>query len=53
MVLWIALSALVFLIGTLGIWALVSAVLLTYILDILLIVLAAATWRREEVMAKQ
>jgi ABC-2 type transport system permease protein len=53
MVLWIALSALVFLIGSLGIWALVSAVVLTYILDIVLIVLAAATWRREEVMAKQ
>ncbi|MBV9229860.1 MAG: hypothetical protein JOZ18_11145, partial [Chloroflexi bacterium] len=52
-VLWAALSALVFLIASLGIRALVSAVILTYILDILLITLAAATWRREEVMAKQ
>jgi len=52
MVLWFGLAGLIFT-ASLGLWIFAGAVLAVYILDILLIWIAAATWRREEVMAKQ
>ena len=52
-VLWFGLGALFFLARAWGLWAFASAVIGVYVVDVLLIVLSAATWRREEVMAKQ
>ncbi len=39
--------------GAWGLWAFASAVIGVYVVAVLLIVLSAATWRREEVMARQ
>ena len=36
-----------------GLWTFAAAVAGMYVIDVLLIVLSAATWRREEVMARQ
>lgn len=52
-VIWIGLSALLFVAGAVGLWVFVLAVLATYTIDALLIVFSAITWRREEVMARQ
>ncbi len=52
-VIWLGLGALFFLAGSWGLWAFAGAVIGIYIVDALLIVLSAATWRREEVMARQ
>ena len=52
-VLWLGLGALFFLAGAWGLWAFASAVIGVYVVAVLLIVLSAATWRREEVMARQ
>jgi ABC-type Na+ efflux pump permease subunit len=52
-VLWFGLGALFFLEGTLGLWAFAAAVVGIYVLDVVLIVASAKTWKREEVMAKQ
>ena len=51
--LWFGLGALFFLARTWGLWAFAIAVPGVYIAAVLLIVLSAATWRREEVMARQ
>jgi ABC-type Na+ efflux pump permease subunit len=52
-VLWFGLGALFFLASAWGLWAFASAVIGVYIVAVLLMVLSAATWRREEVMARQ
>ena len=52
-VLWFGLGALFFLARAWGLWAFASAVLGIYVVAVLLIVLSAATWRREEVMAQR
>jgi ABC-2 type transport system permease protein len=52
-VLWFGLFALFFLEGVWGLWAFATAVVGVYVVAVLLIVLSAATWRREEVMARQ
>ena len=52
-VLWMGLAGLLFLSSSVGLWAFATAVLGMYVLDVLLIVLSALTWRREEVMARQ
>lgn len=51
--LWIIFGALVFVAAFFALWIFALGVLAAYILDGLLIVLAARTWQREEVMAKQ
>ncbi len=51
--LWVGLLALILLVDALSSWGLVFAVALLYLIDVLLIVLSAATWRREEVLARQ
>ena len=51
--LWLIFGALVFVAGFFALWIFALGVLVAYILDGLLIVLAARTWQREEVMAKQ
>jgi ABC-type Na+ efflux pump permease subunit len=51
--LWFGLIALLFLASTWGLWAFAAAVAAIYVVDVLLIVLSAVTWRREEVMARQ
>lgn len=51
--LWIIFGVLVFVAALFALWIFVLAVLVAYILDGLLIILAARTWQREEVMAKQ
>ena len=52
-VLWFGLAGLLFLASSWGLWAFAAAVVALYVIDVLLIVLSAATWRREEVMARQ
>ena len=52
-VLWLGLGALFFLAGAWGLWAFAGAVIGVYVVAVLLIVLSAATWRREEVTARQ
>ncbi|MDQ2906603.1 MAG: hypothetical protein M3Y81_24070 [Chloroflexota bacterium] len=52
-VLWFVLFALVFLVASWGLWLLAAAVVGIYGLDVLLIVLGANTWQREEFMARQ
>lgn len=52
-VLWFGFFGLDFLVGTLGLWVFAVAVAGMFVLDIALIVVAAVTWRREEVMARQ
>ncbi|TMD60533.1 MAG: hypothetical protein E6I91_18660 [Chloroflexi bacterium] len=52
-VLWFVLFGLVFLVGLLGLWLFAVVVAVIFGLDVLLIVLGAKTWRREEVMARQ
>jgi len=52
-VLWLGLGALFFLARAWGLWAFASAVIGVYVIAVLLIVVSAATWRREEVMARQ
>jgi ABC-2 type transport system permease protein len=51
--LWLIFGALVFAAAFFTLWIFVLGVLVAYVLDGLLIVLAARTWQREEVMAKQ
>lgn len=51
--LWLIFGALVFVAASFALWIFALGVLVAYILDGLLIVLAARTWQREEVMAKQ
>ncbi len=51
--LWLIFGALVFVAAIFALWIFALGVLAAYILDGLLIVLAARTWQREEVMAKQ
>ncbi|MDQ2713779.1 MAG: hypothetical protein M3Z08_02605 [Chloroflexota bacterium] len=52
-VLWFVLFALVFLVAAWGLWLFAAVVVAIYGLDVLLIVLGANTWRREEFMARQ
>lgn len=52
-VLWLGLFALIFAANSWGTWTFALGVLAVFALDALLIVIAAATWKREEVMAKQ
>lgn len=52
-VLWFLLFALVFQVADWGLWLFATAVVAIYGLDVLLIVLGANTWRREEFMAQQ
>jgi hypothetical protein len=52
-VFWLGLGALFFLARAWGLWSFAIAVIGVYIIATLLIVLSAATWRREEVMARQ
>jgi ABC-2 type transport system permease protein len=52
-VFWIGLFGLLFLQGTLGLWAFAAAVVAIYVIAVLFIILSALTWRREEVMARQ
>jgi ABC-type Na+ efflux pump permease subunit len=52
MVLWFALLGLIFIATAQGFWAFIAAVLAIYVVDALLISIAAATWSREEVMAR-
>lgn len=52
-VLWFGLFGLLFLIGLWGLWVFAAAVAFIFLLDILLIAVSAATWKREEVMARQ
>jgi len=52
-VLWLGLGALFFLARAWGLWAFASAGIGVYVVAVLLIMLSAATWRREEVMARQ
>jgi hypothetical protein len=52
-VLWFVLFVLVFLVTVLGLWLFAAVVAAIFGLDILLIVVGANTWRREEVMARQ
>ena len=51
--LWIVFGGLVILASLFALWIFVLGVLVAYLLDGLLILLAARTWQREEVMAKQ
>jgi ABC-type Na+ efflux pump permease subunit len=51
--LWLIFGALVFVAGFFALWIFVLGVLIAYILDGVLIIFAARTWEREEVMAKQ
>ncbi|MBA2681483.1 MAG: ABC transporter permease subunit [Ktedonobacteraceae bacterium] len=51
--LWLIFGALVFVGGFFALWIFVVGILVAYLLDGLLILLAARTWQREEVMAKQ
>lgn len=51
--LWLIFGILVFVAALFALWIFAFAVLVAYILDGLLITLAARTWQREEVMAKQ
>jgi len=52
-VLWFGLAGLLFLVAAWGLWTFATAVVALYVVDVLLIVISAATWRREEVMARQ
>ncbi len=52
-VLWFALAGLLFLVSAWGLWTFAAAVVVLYVIDVLLIVISAKTWRREEVMARQ
>jgi ABC-type Na+ efflux pump permease subunit len=52
-VFWFGLAALLFLASTWGWWVFLLAVIGLFGVDLLLIVLGAATWRREEVMAQR
>jgi len=52
-VLWIGLYGLLFLQSILGLWSFAVAVVGVYVVAMLLIILSAVTWRREEVMARQ
>ncbi len=51
--LWLIFGALVFVGALFALWIFALGVLVAYLLDGLLIILAARTWQREEVMAKQ
>lgn len=51
-VLWIGFFVLVFNAASWGLWVFSLAVAGIYVLDVLLLIFSAATWRREEVMAK-
>ena len=42
-----------FLVSSWGLWTFVTAVVGLYVIDVLLVMLSALTWRREEVMAQQ
>lgn len=53
LVLWFGLFALVFLAASFGLWLFATVVVAIFVLDVLLIVVGANTWRREEVMARQ
>jgi ABC-type Na+ efflux pump permease subunit len=53
MVLWFVIFALVFLAAAFGLWLFAIVVAAIFALDVLLIVVGANTWRREEVMARQ
>jgi ABC-type Na+ efflux pump permease subunit len=52
-VLWFGLAGLLFLISAWGLWTFAAAVVVLYVIDVLLVVISAKTWRREEVMARQ
>jgi hypothetical protein len=51
--LWLVLFMLIWTVNSLGLWAFAVAVVVVYVLAVSLVVVAAMTWRREEVMAKQ
>src|SRR5438876_7482619 len=53
LVLWFVLLGLVFLVSIWGLWVFAAVVAAIFALDVLLIVVGANTWRREEVMARQ
>ena len=50
---WFGLAALLFLASAWGLWVFILAVIGLIGVDVLLIVVGAATWRREEVMAQR
>jgi ABC-type Na+ efflux pump permease subunit len=52
-VLWFGLAGLLFLVSAWGLWTFAAAVIGLYVIDVLLVGISAATWRREEVMARQ
>jgi Na+/proline symporter len=52
-VFWFALVALLFLASSSGLWVFMLAVIGLIGVDVLLILIGAATWRREEVMAQR
>jgi ABC-2 type transport system permease protein len=52
-VLWSVLFVMIFLVTIFGLWLFAAVVAAIFILDVLLIVVGAITWRREEVMARQ
>jgi ABC-2 type transport system permease protein len=52
-VFWFALAALLFLASSWGLWVFMLAVICLIGVDVLLILIGAATWRREEVMAQR
>lgn len=51
-VLWVVLFVLIWTVSTLGMWAFATAVIVVYALAVTLVVVAAKTWRREEIMAQ-
>ncbi|MEO7019582.1 MAG: ABC transporter permease [Ktedonobacteraceae bacterium] len=52
-VLWVGLFGLLFAASAWGLWTFALGILAIFVLDALLIAIAAATWKREEVMGKQ
>lgn len=52
-VIWFGLLALIYVANSLGLWVFATGVAAIYIFTVLLLIGAATTWRREEVMAKQ
>ena len=51
-VLWIGFFVLIFTVASWGLWIFSLAVASIFVLDVLLLIFSAATWRREEVIAK-
>ena len=52
-VVWVVLFILIWTVNSLGLWAFAAAGVIVYALAVSLVIIAATTWRREEVMARQ